>query len=61
MLPLGTGLFLVMLVVDQPQPPPPVLEMIGCLAGLIQGVALFWRRSRPRTVMLVTVLGGSLS
>jgi signal transduction histidine kinase len=57
-LPIGTGLFLVMLVVDQPQPPPPVLEVIGCLAGVVQGVALFWRRSRPRTVMLVTVLGG---
>jgi signal transduction histidine kinase len=56
-LPFGTGLFLVMLVLDRVLPPPPMLKAVGCLAGLLQGVALFWRRSRPRAVMLVTVVG----
>jgi signal transduction histidine kinase len=56
--PFGTGLFLVLLLLDPAQPNRSWLTLGGLLAAVVQGVALVWRRSRPLPVLLITLAGG---
>ncbi len=38
----------------------PGLKILGVVAGLVQGGALWWRRTHPELVMLVTLVGGAV-
>lgn len=55
---VATGLFLASLVGEFAQEHPAPLPLLGMLAGLVQGAALWWRRSRPVLVMTVALAGG---
>ncbi len=58
-LPIVVGLLLVSLVVDfSTVPTPQPVRVFGMVVGLGQGIALYWRRSHPRTVAAITVVGG---
>src|SRR4051812_45111040 len=35
-------------------------QALGMVAAVVQGVALWWRRSRPELVMAITVVGGAI-
>ena len=55
-LPLVVGLFLASLVETSQATEP--FRTLGMLIGFGQGIALYWRRSNPRTVMAITAVGG---
>jgi signal transduction histidine kinase len=55
--PLLVALFLASLVESSKGDPAP-LVVLGILAGLAQGAALWWRRSHPVLVMAITLAGG---
>ncbi|MFF5112811.1 sensor histidine kinase [Streptosporangium sp. NPDC000509] len=55
---LVVGLYLVALVMDEAVARPGPLVVLGMIAGAAQGVALWWRRSHPVTVMAVALAGG---
>ncbi|MEU8039652.1 histidine kinase [Streptosporangium sp. NPDC049078] len=55
---LVVGLYLVALVMDEAVARPGPLTVLGMIAGAAQGVALWWRRSHPVTVMAVALAGG---
>jgi len=57
---LAVGLYLVALVMDEAVPRPGPLVVFGMIAGVAQGVALWWRRSHPVTVMMIALAGGLL-
>ena len=56
-LPVVVALFLASLVESTVGLSTP-LTLLGVAAGLTQGAALWWRRSHPEIVMLITVVGG---
>lgn len=58
-MPVLVALFLASLVSADagPATPEPVVQA-GSLAGVVQGVALFWRRSHPVRVMAIALVGG---
>jgi signal transduction histidine kinase len=58
LLPALMGLFLLGLVADSPDRVPEWVRTAGMVAGAAQGIALYWRRSYPRTVMAVAIVGG---
>jgi signal transduction histidine kinase len=58
--PLVMALFLASLVVESPDPVPLPVRWLGILAGVGQGLALYWRRRHPRAVMAITIAGGLL-
>jgi len=55
--PALVAVFLVMLILGPPREDPP-WTLVGMLAGIAQGAALYWRRSHPERVMLITLAGG---
>jgi signal transduction histidine kinase len=55
--PVVVSVWLVMLILGPPQEDPP-WTLVGILAGIAQGAALYWRRSQPERVMLITLAGG---
>ena len=55
--PVLVALFLVMLILGPPREEPP-WTLVGMLAGIAQGAALYWRRSHPERVMLIALAGG---
>jgi signal transduction histidine kinase len=57
-IPLLVGLFLASLIEDGSLGRPPALTVLGMLAGVAQGAALWWRRSHPALVMAVALAGG---
>ncbi|MEU3168276.1 histidine kinase [Streptosporangium sp. NPDC006930] len=57
---LAVGLYLVALVMDEAVARPGPLVVLGMIAGAAQGVALWWRRSHPVTVMVIALAGGLL-
>ena len=59
-LPVLLALFLASLVEGSRAQLPGPLRIAGMLVGAGQGIALFWRHSYPRTVMAVTLAGGSV-
>jgi signal transduction histidine kinase len=56
-IPVVVGLWLVLLVLGPPNEGPP-WTLVGMLAGLGQGAALYWRRTHPERVMLIALAGG---
>jgi signal transduction histidine kinase len=56
-IPVVVALFLVMLILGPPDEAPP-WTLVGMLAGIVQGAALYWRRSHPERVMLIALAGG---
>ena len=57
-IPFGTGLFLVLLLLDPAQPNRSWQDLGGLVLAVVQGVALVWRRTYPVTVLAVTLAGG---
>jgi signal transduction histidine kinase len=55
--PVVVSVWLVMLILGPPREDPP-WTLVGMLAGIGQGAALYWRRSHPERVMLITLAGG---
>ena len=55
--PVVVAVWLVMLILGPPREDPP-WTLVGMLAGIAQGAALYWRRSHPERVMLITLAGG---
>jgi len=55
--PVVVAIWLVMLILGPPREDPP-WTLVGILAGIAQGAALYWRRSHPERVMLITLAGG---
>ena len=47
LIPLFVGAFCALVALGPPQEDPP-LALVGTLAGVAQGAALYWRRSHPR-------------
>jgi signal transduction histidine kinase len=58
-IPVVVGLFLASLV-ESTEGLSPALKISGILAGLVQGGALWWRRSHPEVVMTVALVGGAV-
>ena len=56
-IPVVVGLWLVLLVLDWSEEEEP-WTLVGVLAALGQGAALYWRRSHPIRVMAITLAGG---
>ena len=56
-IPVAVSVWLVMLILGPPREDPP-WTLVGMLAGIAQGAALYWRRSHPGRVMLITLAGG---
>lgn len=56
--PIVVGLYLFLLVTDPSQWLDPPLTLVGTVAAVAQGAALWWRRSRPALVMLIALAGG---
>jgi signal transduction histidine kinase len=55
--PLVVAVWLSMLILGPPREDPP-WTLVGVLAGIAQGAALYWRRVHPGRVMLITLAGG---
>ena len=55
--PVVVAVFLVMLILGPPREDPP-WTLVGVIAGIAQGAALYWRRSHPIRVMLIALAGG---
>jgi signal transduction histidine kinase len=58
-LPVGVGLFGVLLALEPQDPAAP--KIVGVVVGAGQGAALWWRRSHPELVMAIAVAGGAAS
>jgi signal transduction histidine kinase len=56
--PVVVALFLASLVEDLAQDQPDAIVLLGILAGLAQGAALWWRRTHPVAVMAIALAGG---
>jgi signal transduction histidine kinase len=56
-IPVVVAIFLVLLILGPPREDPP-WTLVGTVAGLVQGAALYWRRSHPERVMLIALAGG---
>jgi signal transduction histidine kinase len=56
--PVVVALFLASLVEDQARDQPGVIVALGILAALLQGAALWWRRTHPVAVMAIALAGG---
>ena len=57
LIPVVVGVWLAMLILGPPQEEMP-WGLVGLIAALGQGAALYWRRSHPERVMLITLAGG---
>jgi signal transduction histidine kinase len=57
-IPLVVALFLMSLVADYSDDEPAPLPLLGLLAAVAQGAALWWRRSHPVLVMAIALAGG---
>ena len=55
--PVVVAVWLVMLILGPPREDPP-WTLVGMVAGIAQGAALYWRRSHPVRVMLIALAGG---
>jgi len=55
--PVVVAVWLVLLILGPPKEDPP-WGLLGTVAGIGSGAALYWRRSHPERVMLVTLAGG---
>ena len=55
--PVVVAVWLVMLILGPPREDPP-WTLVGVIAGIVQGAALYWRRSHPVRVMLIALAGG---
>jgi signal transduction histidine kinase len=56
-IPVVVAVWLVLLILGPPREAPP-WTLIGTVAGIASGAALYWRRTHPERVMLVTLAGG---
>ncbi len=59
-LPAAVGLFLALIALVE-EDLSPALTLLGVLVGLVQGAALWWRRSHPRAAMAVALAGGAVT
>jgi signal transduction histidine kinase len=57
-IPVVVAVYLVGLVNDRPNDTGELLTLAGMVAGVVQGAALYWRRSHPQVVMAITLAGG---